>query len=168
VVRVIDTGSGMNAETAARAPEVFFTTKPASQHQGLGLAQVFGFARHAGGAAAIDTGPGKGTTVSLYLPLAPAETAQSPEPEPVEAVPAVPTPREPAAAPEAEEPAADAPPPVLPALGEDTLAPPAVEPELSALDDRLGEDAAPPESDPLAIPEPPAGAETADEAAAKS
>ena len=157
VVRVIDTGAGMNAETAARAPEVFFTTKPAAQHPGLGLAQVFGFARHAGGAAAIDTGPGRGTTVSLYLPLAAVDAEPAPAP--------------------VVETAADAPPPILPALGEDTLAPEAVEPELPALDDRLGEDRAPaetpaapsqPKSDPLAIPAPPVGAETADEAAAKS
>jgi signal transduction histidine kinase len=60
----------MNAETAARAPEVFFTTKAPALHAGLGLAQVFGFARQAGGAAQIETEPGRGTTVSLYLPLA--------------------------------------------------------------------------------------------------
>lgn len=69
-VFVMDTGVGMNAETAARAPEVFFTTKAPALHPGLGLAQVFGFARHAGGAANIATEPGRGTTVSLYLPLA--------------------------------------------------------------------------------------------------
>ena len=69
-VFVMDTGVGMNAETAARAPEVFFTTKPPALHPGLGLAQVFGFARHAGGAAELQTEPGRGTTVSLYLPLA--------------------------------------------------------------------------------------------------
>ena len=91
-VFVADTGAGMNAETAARATEVFFTTKPPARHAGLGLAQVTGFARHAGGAAVIDTAAGQGTTVSLYLPLAPAMAAPAPvaepEPEPVaEAVP---------------------------------------------------------------------------------
>jgi PAS domain S-box-containing protein len=70
-VFVMDTGVGMNAETAARAPEVFFTTKSPAQHAGLGLSQVYGFARHAGGVARIETDPGRGTTVSLYLPLAP-------------------------------------------------------------------------------------------------
>lgn len=69
-VFVMDTGVGMNAETAARAPEVFFTTKAPALHPGLGLSQVFGFARHAGGAAHIATEPGRGTTVSLYLPIA--------------------------------------------------------------------------------------------------
>lgn len=69
-VFVLDTGVGMNAETALRAPEVFFTTKAPTLHPGLGLSQVFGFARHAGGGAAIQTEPGRGTTVSLYLPLA--------------------------------------------------------------------------------------------------
>lgn len=69
-VFVMDTGVGMNAETALRAPEVFFTTKQPARHAGLGLSQVFGFARHAGGAAAIETTPGRGTTVSLYLPFA--------------------------------------------------------------------------------------------------
>jgi PAS domain S-box-containing protein len=70
-VFVMDTGVGMNAETAARAPEVFFTTKSPAQHAGLGLSQVYGFARHAGGVARIETDPGRGTTVSIYLPLAP-------------------------------------------------------------------------------------------------
>ena len=70
-VFVMDTGVGMNAETAMRAPEVFYTTKSPVQHPGLGLPQVFGFARHAGGAARIETAPGRGTTVSLYLPFAP-------------------------------------------------------------------------------------------------
>ncbi|MBX7250193.1 MAG: PAS domain S-box protein [Caulobacteraceae bacterium] len=71
-VFVMDTGGGMNAETALRAPEAFFTTKSPTAHAGLGLSQVFGFARHAGGAAAIETTPGRGTTVSLYLPFAQA------------------------------------------------------------------------------------------------
>jgi len=70
-VFVMDTGVGMNAETAMRAPEVFYTTKSPAEHPGLGLPQVFGFARHAGGAARIETAPGRGTTVSLYLPFAP-------------------------------------------------------------------------------------------------
>ena len=78
-VWVADTGIGMNAETAARAPEAFFTTKPPALHAGLGLGQVYGFARHAGGAARLETRAGEGTTVSLYLPYAAAPAAEASE-----------------------------------------------------------------------------------------
>ena len=46
----------------------FFTTKELGQGTGLGLSQVYGFARQSGGTAAIDSQPGRGTTVSLHLP----------------------------------------------------------------------------------------------------
>ncbi|TFW17272.1 response regulator [Duganella callida] len=65
---VSDTGVGMPAEVMARAFDPFFTTKPAGQGTGLGLSMVYGFAGQSGGAARIDSAPGRGTTVSLYLP----------------------------------------------------------------------------------------------------
>ena len=65
---VHDTGVGMNAETLARVFDPFFTTKDVGKGTGLGLSQVYGFARQSGGGVAIESLPGKGATVRLYLP----------------------------------------------------------------------------------------------------
>jgi signal transduction histidine kinase/ActR/RegA family two-component response regulator len=67
---VSDTGTGMDAETLARACEPFFTTKPRGQGTGLGLAMARSFAEGSGGALAIDSAPGSGTRVSIWLPIA--------------------------------------------------------------------------------------------------
>ncbi len=65
---VVDTGIGMQPEILARAFEPFFTTKEIGKGSGLGLAQTHGFARASGGSVRIVSEPGRGTTVSLYLP----------------------------------------------------------------------------------------------------
>ncbi len=88
-VAVIDTGAGMTAEVAARALEPFFTTKDIGKGTGLGLAQVYGFARQSGGQVQIESAPGAGTAVSLYLPVAiaaaePATAQETPEPRALE------------------------------------------------------------------------------------
>jgi hypothetical protein len=67
-VAVTDTGTGMSAEVAARAFDPFFTTKPIGQGTGLGLSMIYGFARQSNGHAMIDSKPGQGTSVRLYLP----------------------------------------------------------------------------------------------------
>ena len=65
---VHDTGVGMSPETLARVFDPFFTTKEIGKGTGLGLSQVYGFARQSGGGVAIESSPGKGATVRLYLP----------------------------------------------------------------------------------------------------
>ncbi len=82
VASVRDSGIGMSAETQRRAFEPFYTTKDIGKGTGLGLSQIYGFARQSGGTATIDSAPGAGTTVSLYLPRATAavEEASSPAP----------------------------------------------------------------------------------------
>jgi signal transduction histidine kinase/ActR/RegA family two-component response regulator len=67
-ISVEDDGLGMSPEVLAHAFEPFFTTKSPGEGTGLGLAQLYGFAKQSGGAAKIDSKPGKGTTVAIYLP----------------------------------------------------------------------------------------------------
>ena len=68
MLTVADTGTGIDPELADRIFEPFFTTKPVGQGTGLGLSQVYGLCAQAGGTARIDSVPGQGTRVSLYLP----------------------------------------------------------------------------------------------------
>jgi signal transduction histidine kinase/ActR/RegA family two-component response regulator len=75
MVSVIDTGEGMPPEVQAKAFEPFFTTKETGKGTGLGLSMIYGFVRQAGGTVTIDSTPGKGTAVSLYLPRATAAAA---------------------------------------------------------------------------------------------
>ncbi len=67
-VTVADNGPGMPPGIAGRAFEPFFTTKEVGKGSGLGLAQVYGFAQQAGGAAYLRTAPGEGVTVIIDLP----------------------------------------------------------------------------------------------------
>ena len=76
---VADTGTGMDAATLARAAEPFFTTKPLGQGTGLGLAMAKGFAEQSGGAFGIESEPGRGTVVTLWLPLHPGEAGRDAE-----------------------------------------------------------------------------------------
>jgi len=65
---VEDTGIGMTPDVLAKAFEPFFTTKEVGKGSGLGLPQVYGFAKQTGGGASIVSQPGAGTVVTVYLP----------------------------------------------------------------------------------------------------
>jgi signal transduction histidine kinase/CheY-like chemotaxis protein len=70
VLEVTDTGAGMPPDVVERAFEPFFTTKTHRGGTGLGLASVHGAVTQAGGAVAIDSYVGEGTTVTIWLPAA--------------------------------------------------------------------------------------------------
>jgi PAS domain S-box-containing protein len=67
-IEVSDTGNGIPPEILPRVFEPFFTTKDAGRGTGLGLSQVYGFAKQSGGTATVRSKPREGTTVALYLP----------------------------------------------------------------------------------------------------
>ena len=78
---VADTGTGMPPEIVAKAFDPFFTTKPIGQGTGLGLSMVYGFVKQTGGHVRIDSTPGQGTLITLFLPrnLAQAQQAETHE-----------------------------------------------------------------------------------------
>jgi PAS domain S-box-containing protein len=85
-VSIGDTGSGIAPGDLNRIFEPFFTTKGVGQGTGLGLSQVFGFAKQSGGDIAVESVLGAGTTFTLFLPrarLAPTPTEAAEEPEPL-------------------------------------------------------------------------------------
>jgi signal transduction histidine kinase len=80
-ISVSDTGTGMPAEIASLAFDPFFTTKEEGRGTGLGLSQVYGFAKQAGGTATITSAIGEGTTVAIYIPKCASAAAQRKQPD---------------------------------------------------------------------------------------
>lgn len=68
-IKVSDNGTGMDAVTAAKAFEPFYTTKGEGRGNGLGLPMVYNFVKQTEGEVFIDTVPGEGTAVTMLLPL---------------------------------------------------------------------------------------------------
>jgi len=87
LLSVSDDGCGMSAELQERIFEPFFTTKKFGKGTGLGLSQVYGFARNTGGAIRVESSPGQGTRMALYLPAALASGAVRQAGAPVECQP---------------------------------------------------------------------------------
>lgn len=88
MLSVADDGVGMSDEVAEQAFDPFFTTKPRGQGTGLGLAAVYGIVGRAGGHVEIESEPGKGTEITIYLPVAEEEQGKGEEPERPRAAPA--------------------------------------------------------------------------------
>ncbi|HEX3396413.1 MAG TPA: ATP-binding protein [Steroidobacteraceae bacterium] len=76
---IADSGVGMSPDILAHAFEPFFTTKEVGSGSGLGLAQAHGFAKASGGVVRIASAPGRGTSVSLFLPRTLKTPAYAPE-----------------------------------------------------------------------------------------
>lgn len=68
LIAVRDNGRGINEQVLSRIFEPFFTTKGFSKGTGLGLSQVYGFAKQSNGCIQVDSTPGEGTCMTLYLP----------------------------------------------------------------------------------------------------
>jgi PAS domain S-box-containing protein len=76
-ITVKDNGTGMDQQTLAKAFDPFFTTKRVGHGTGLGLSQVYGFVQQSGGQVVIDSQPGVGTAVQIYLPRLPDDAEES-------------------------------------------------------------------------------------------
>jgi two-component system, cell cycle sensor histidine kinase and response regulator CckA len=84
-IAVADGGVGMSREIRARMFEPFFTTKEQGRGTGLGLAMVYGTITNHGGAIAVESEPGRGTSITIYLPAVARVERAAPAQKPAEA-----------------------------------------------------------------------------------
>jgi len=84
MLAVSDNGTGMTPSVRSKAFDPFFTTKPIGQGTGLGLSMIYGFAQQSGGHVSLDSLPGQGTCVRLYLPRLHGIEPECPYVEPIE------------------------------------------------------------------------------------
>ncbi len=88
VISVADTGTGMPPDVLERVFEPFFTTKESGKGTGLGLSMVYGFVQQSGGHVEIDSAPGEGTIIRIFLPRSQAaDSAGRAKDEAVDATP---------------------------------------------------------------------------------
>jgi two-component system cell cycle sensor histidine kinase/response regulator CckA len=85
LIKVADTGAGMDEATRLRVFEPFFTTKPLTDGAGLGLSEVLGLMRIHNGLIDVQSEPGHGTVVSLFFPL----SRQGPSPGQIKKIPPI-------------------------------------------------------------------------------
>jgi PAS domain S-box-containing protein len=78
VLGVTDTGVGMPYEVQQRIFDPFFTTKQIGAGTGLGLSTVYGIAEQRGGGVQVESAPGRGSTLAVWLPVAAAQAAAAP------------------------------------------------------------------------------------------
>ena len=86
LIRATDNGVGIASEVAAKVFEPFFTTKATNKGSGLGLSQVQGFCLQAGGSAEVQSEPGRGTSILMWLPAEADSRRSEPAPELTESV----------------------------------------------------------------------------------